>query len=439
MTPLDLVGGALKSLTTNVLRTLLTMLGIIIGIAAVITLTAASEGAQQGVTERIRGLGSNLMFVQPGAPGASTANQLPGQGAGLFLEDARAIDAEKIDGVDSIAAQLTIPNRQITFDANATYRGQRVTTVLLGTESNYQQVRDFYVARGRFITEDDLTKKALTVVLGAKVARELFGTNDPLGESVRVTVGPGRFGVGFNFTVVGVMEEKGANATNDEDNVVIVPLPTFQSRISFVRDPRGRSNVSQINIKLDDRSKADAVRARVTDILRARHGVSEDDFTITTQSQVLSTATEVDRSLQVLVVSIALISLVVGGIGIMNIMLVAVTERTREIGIRKAIGAKRMDILLQFMVEALMVTTVGGFLGVAIGWALTQVLGNGIDWSVPLGFFDLSLEVDESKYVLTPFWILIGLLVSMVTGVVAGVYPAWRAARLDPIEALRHE
>jgi len=442
MSPSDVIMTALIALRSNILRTLLTMLGIIIGISAVIALTAAGQGAQKGVTDRIKGLGSNLMFIQPGNGKTTTGLQLPGQGPALFLEDARAIDAAQIDGVDAVASQGTAPAPGLPFGATAIYRGQNTSTTLLGTETTYQYVRDFYVSSGRFITDDDVNKKALVVVLGARVKQQLFGDKDPIGESMRVTVGPGNFSVGFNFTVVGVMEEKGATSSTDQDNVVITPLPSFQARVPFIRNARGFTNVSQINIKVKNRSKLPEIKQAITDILRKRHNLAEDkesDFFIQSQSDVLATATEVDRTLSVLLVSIALISLIVGGIGIMNIMLVSVSERTREIGIRKAVGAKRRDILMQFIIEALVVTTCGGLLGVAGGVAITQILQHDFNYHINLLVTSFQLDVNGSTYVVTPQWIIAGLGMSAATGLVFGVYPAWRAARLDPIEALRRE
>ncbi len=425
MTLADVFLTALASMTSNVLRTLLTMLGIIIGIGAVITLTAASEGAQQGVGERIRGLGSNLMFIRPGAV-EQGGIQLPGSGPGLFLEDARAIEAAQFPYIEGVASQATAGEPDPILLTQAIYLGQNTSTSLLGTEPSYQFVRDFYVESGRFISEDDITKKALVTVLGADVREELFGSDDPIGKNVRIVIGPANFNVGFNFTVIGVMETKGASAATNQDDVVIVPLPSFQARVPFIRDPRGRTNVNQINIKLTDRSKSEEAKDDISALLRQRHSVSENDFRIQTQTDLLDTATEVERSLQVLVVSIALISLIVGGIGIMNIMLVSVTERTREIGIRKAVGAKRIDILWQFLIESFMVTMLGGTLGVIAGIGATEIAQR----------FAIG---GDTTYVVTPLWVLVGLVVAGITGIIAGVYPAWRASRLDPIEALRHE
>ena len=426
MTLADILLTAIKSLTSNVLRSLLTMLGIIIGIAAVITLTAASEGTQQGVGDQIRGLGSNLMFVKPGAVEQGGV-QLPGTGPSLYLEDARSIEAADFPYVAAVAAQTSVggPNPGL-LAVHAIRLGANMNTTLLGTESSYEFVRDFYVEQGRFISEDDITKKALVTVLGGDVVDELFGTEDPIGQTIRIAVGPGNFAIGFNFTVIGVMERKGAAAGSDQDDMAIVPLPSFQARIPFIRDPRGFTNVNQINIKLTNRNKAAQAKEEIGALLRQRHNSDEDDFRIQTQTDILDTATQVQRSLQVLVVSIALISLIVGGIGIMNIMLVSVTERTREIGIRKAIGAKRMDILWQFLIESLVVTTLGGLFGVMAGVGAIKIAER----------FQIG---GDNPYAITPLWIVVGLVVAAATGVVAGVYPAWRASRLDPIEALRHE
>jgi putative ABC transport system permease protein len=431
MSLFDVVITAIVALRSNVLRTLLTMLGIIIGIASVITLTAAGEGAQKGVTERISALGSGLVFVRPYSPDEGGIN-IPGLGPSLFFEDSQAVDAQNLACIEAIAAQGTAGAPGDLIKAQAIYRGQNLSTLLVGTEASYQQVRNFYVERGRFISEDDVEKKALVVVLGAHVARELFGNADPLGETVRVFAGlNARLGIGFQFTVIGVMESKGGTAVGDEDNQIFVPLPSFQARLPRqFRNAQGFTNINQINIKLTDEACEDQSKDDIAAILRKERDISEgeaDDFQIQSQSDVLSTATEVEETLQVLLVSIALISLVVGGIGIMNIMLVSVTERTREIGIRKAVGAKRTNILMQFLIEALIVTTLGGVLGIMAGIGAIRIADA----------FDIGGE--DTKYVITATWVLVGLAMSAVTGIISGVYPAWRAARLDPIEALRRE
>ncbi len=431
MSLVDVFMTAINSMRTNFLRTLLTMLGIIIGIAAVITGTAAGEGAQQGVTERVRGLGSNLMFVRPYSPDAGGVN-IPGLGPSLFFEDSKQVVDANLPCIDAIAAQATIGAPGDLIGAQAIYRGKNLDTLLVGTEPTYQQVRNFYVDKGRFISPDDIEKKALVIVLGSSVAEKLFGSKDPIGENMRIFAGVGgRFGITINFTVIGVMEARGGGTAADEDNQVFTPLPSLQARApAGFRNARGYSNIGQINVALADGCKEDAAKVDIAAILRRARNLppgKENDFQIQSQKDVLSTATEVEESFQILIASIALISLVVGGIGIMNIMLVSVTERTREIGIRKAVGAKRVDILFQFLLEALVVTVIGGALGVLCAWGATKIAA------------DLNIGGDDTRYAITAQWVLLGLGVSAITGVIAGVYPAWRASRLDPIEALRHE
>ncbi len=431
MSLIDVFITSLVALRGNFLRTLLTMLGIIIGIASVIALTAAGAGAQQGVASRIKGLGSNLLFVNPysATPPGGIAAVLGSGGAALYYEDEQAIRAAEIPGIDETAAQTTTGGPGSLLQVQAIYGGVNSSTILVGAEPSYQYVRDFYVANGRFISQEDLDKKALTVVLGAEVADQLFGDTDPVGNTIRIFAGVSRqFGVTFSFTVVGVMERKGVTPTGNPDNQIFVALPAFQARVPLIRNSRGYTNVTQISIKLTDSSKEQSVKEAVADVLRKQHNiVNDDDFKVQSQSDVLSTATSVDRTLQVLLVSIAIISLVVGGIGIMNIMLVSVSERTREIGIRKAVGAKRLDILMQFVIEALVVTTIGGAIGV--------LAGVGAIWVART----FEIGGADTKYLVTPFWVGMGLSMSAVTGLVFGVYPAWRASRLDPIEALRRE
>jgi putative ABC transport system permease protein len=430
VTPIDVVITALVALRSNFLRTLLTMLGIIIGIAAVIALTATGEGAKQGVAEQIQGLGSRLMFIRPFSPTPAGGIQgLPGTGPSLFYEDQQAIQEANIPGIESLAAQGVAGGPGSIIQVQVIKQTTNVTTLMIGTEPSYQNVRDFYVDQGRFISDEDVNKKALNVVLGAGVADQIFGDEDPLGQNVRIFAGVNaRFGVGFNFTVVGVMERKGASAQGNQDDQIFVPLPSFQARVALIRNPRGFTNVSQINVKLTPNADEKEVKAQITDILRKQHNIlTDDDFQIQSQSDVQSTATAVGSELRVLLISIAVIALVVGGIGIMNIMLVSVSERTREIGIRKAVGAKRLDILMQFVVEALVVTIVGGAFGVLAGIGSIQVAK----------YFEIG--GDDKKYLITPFWVGAGLVMSAATGLIFGVYPAWRASRLDPIEALRRE
>jgi putative ABC transport system permease protein len=316
---------------------------------------------------------------------------------------------------------------QVFFTAPVVANGKSVSTDITGVTPGYQVTRNHYVATGRFINDDDMTRKGLVADVGPNLASRLFGEGvDPTGRTVRVTVGQFGFYFSFNFTVIGVMEPKGSNATEDEDNMMIIPLPTMQSRISFIRNPKGVTNVHQITIRLTS-SKFTQAKDEISALLRERHGVDKNDFTIQSQSDLVSTANEVSQTLTVLLASIAGISLIVGGIGIMNIMLVSVTERTREIGIRKALGARRVDILWQFIVEALTVTMLGGLVGVGTGVLLAK-MANGQH----LFGRDLYTAV-------TPMSIIVAFSVSAAIGLFFGIYPAFRASRLNPIEALRHE
>jgi putative ABC transport system permease protein len=422
---IDTIRTALAALAANKLRSSLTMLGIIIGVSAVITLMAVGQGSQKGVTERLRGLGSNLIFIRPGESQASNAQAAVygGQSLNLVDTDAYAInDPEQFPYVEGVAPQIDFEGRLIVG-------GETTTTTIIGTTPDYQYVRDFYVAKGQFLSEDDITRKGLVAVLGYRVADTLFGDTDPVGKSVRLAVGPGGM-ITFNFRVIGVMEPKGATVTGDEDDLMFIPLPTMQARIPILRNPQGLSNVFQITVKVSDRDDFERAEEEIAALLRERHNVEENDFEILTQTDVANlqaAETEISQTLWAAMAAIAGISLAVGGIGIMNIMLVSVTERTREIGIRKAIGATRGDILMQFLVEALMVTMAGGVIGVILGVTLsTMADGRTI--------LEQSVRAEVSAVA-----VILAFGVSAVIGLFFGIYPAFNASRLNPIEALHHE
>jgi putative ABC transport system permease protein len=419
---INTVRTAIIALAANTMRSSLTMLGIIIGVSAVITLMAVGQGAQKGVTERIRGLGSNLLFIRPGQVETSTAAQAVMQSQALTLVDTDAYamdDPERFPYIEGVAPQ-------VTFDAQVIAGGRNTHTTITGTTPEYQFVRDFYVAQGQFITQEDVTRKGLVAVLGSRVAEDLFGESNPIGKTIRLAVGPGGM-ISFTFRVTGVMEPRGATATGDEDDLIFIPLPTMQARIPFLRNPQGLSNVMQISVKVSDSSQFSRAEEEIAALLRERHQVKKDDFTIRSQEDLIATATDVSDTLTILLGSIAGISLLVGGIGIMNIMLVSVTERTREIGIRKAVGATRRDILMQFLVEALTVTMLGGGIGVALGITLAKIA-------------DGQTVADEDiRTVISPLSVILAFGVSGAIGIFFGIYPAFRASRLNPIEALRHE
>jgi putative ABC transport system permease protein len=422
MSLIDTVRTAFVALAANTLRSSLTMLGIIIGVSAVITLMAVGQGAQKGVTDRIRGLGSNLLFIRPGQVQTSNAARALAQTEALTLVDADAYalnDPERFPYIEGVAPQ-------VTFDAQVIAAAQNTRTTITGTTPDYQFVRDFYVVQGQFITQEDVTRKGLVAVLGSRAAKDLFGDTNPIGKTIRLAVGPGGI-ISFTFRVAGIMEPRGATATGDEDDLVFIPLPTMQARIPFLRNPQGLSNVMQISVKLTDSGQFDRAKKEIAALLRERHKVKKDDFTIRSQEDLISTVTDVSDTLTILLGSIAGISLVVGGIGIMNIMLVSVTERTREIGIRKAVGATRRDIMTQFLMEALAVTMLGGGIGVVLGITLARI-ANG-----------QTIADEEIQTVISPLAVILAFGVSAAIGLFFGVYPAFRASRLNPIEALRHE
>jgi putative ABC transport system permease protein len=426
MTITDTIRTAIAALAANKLRSSLTMLGIIIGVSAVITLMAVGQGSQKGVTERLQGLGSNLLFIRPGPSQASDVQSAVYGGQALTLVDADAYainDPEKFPYVEGVAPQVDFEGRLIAGSENT-------TTTIIGTTPDYQYVRDFYVARGQFISEDDIARKGLVAVLGSRVAETLFGDAEPIGKTVRLAVGPPTMALTFNFRVIGVMEPKGATAIGDEDDLMFIPLPTMQARIPFLRNPQGLSNVFQISVKVSDRSDFDQAEKDIAALLRERHNVDQDDFVILTQTDVANleaAQTEISQTLWAAMAAIAGISLVVGGIGIMNIMLVSVTERIREIGIRKAMGATRSDVLRQFLVEALMVTMAGGAIGVILGVTLST-LADGRT------ILQQSVRADVS-----PVAVILAFGVSAAIGLFFGIYPAYNASRLNPIEALHHE
>jgi putative ABC transport system permease protein len=418
----DTIPIALRALAANKMRSLLTMLGIIIGVGAVIALMAAGQGAQKGITDRIQGLGSNLLFIRPGSPDDNPTNNPLGDTVQTLV----STDVEAINNPDRFPYVQSAVG-QVFFTAPVVANGKSVSTDITGVTPGYQVTRNHYVASGRFINDDDVTRKGLVAVLGPNLAQRLFGDADPVGRTVRVTVGAFSIFFSFNFQVIGVMEPKGATASGNEDDLMIIPLPTMQARIPFIRNPKGQANVHQITVKITDQSKFPQAKEEIAALLRDRHGVDKNDFTIQSQEDLVSTASEVSQTLTVLLGSIAGISLIVGGIGIMNIMLVSVTERTREIGIRKALGARRVDILWQFIVEALTVTMLGGIVGVGAG-VLAAKATNGQH------FFGRNLYT-----AVTPFSIIVAFSVSAAIGLFFGIYPAFRASRLNPIEALRHE
>mgnify|MGYP000179830408 CR=1 FL=1 len=403
MTVRDAARVALRALAATPLRSLLTALGVIIGVGAVVAMVAIGQGARRNVEQQVQALGSNLLTVFAGTQRlGGVARDAPVQT--LTVEDAEAILRE-VPGVVGVSPEYTA-RAQVTAGAANT------TTSVSGVLPAFEAVRNFRVARGAFITDDDVRTRARVAVLGQTVATALFGDDDPLGRRIRIR--------GVTFTVVGVMEPKGATAFVDRDDVIFVPLSTAQRRLF------GVTHVRTIQVQMADRAAMDAGREALAALLRARHRLGpadEDDFTIRSQADLLQTLGGVSQTMTMLLGGIATVSLVVGGIGIMNIMLVSVSERTREIGIRKAVGARRRDVLLQFLVEAVALSVGGGLIGLAVGALGSALIGRVAGWptllSVPAMLLAFSFAV--------------------AVGIGFGLYPAQRAAAMDPIAALRHE
>jgi putative ABC transport system permease protein len=403
---------ALRALLSNKMRAILTMLGIIIGVGAVITLMSVGKGVEQFVQQSFEGLGSNLLIVFPGTLEGSSSTTRPQ----LTLGDYQAIaDPFQVPDTVGVAPELA-------SSADIVYGKRDLRTDIAGVTADYLALRNLKVAEGSFVTDADVNSRSRVAVLGSRVYEKLFEEGAyPIGQVIKINRIP--------FRVVGVMAEKGgSNFGNTADSTIYVPLTTAQSRLY----PRWRSRtgeplLSTVYVQAADESLMDPVADQVAELLRLRHKIAfrdEDDFTIIKQTDILAIANDITGVLTVFLGAIAFISLLVGGIGIMNIMLVSVTERTREIGIRKAVGAKRRDIRLQFLVEAMVLSLIGGLIGIALGIAGSQLVASLSDRLNPLVTWDV---------------ILLATLVSTAVGLFFGIYPAIRAASLNPIDALRYE
>lgn len=406
---------ALRALSANRLRSSLTVLGMVIGVSAVIALMSVGRGAQASVTNIIQGLGSNLLFVAPGSVSQGAVSLAAGSANTLSLDDAKAIaDPSNVPSVTLIAPVIQTSGQLVYGPINR-------RTSVMGVTPEYGEALSYVVENGDFISESQVTGRSRVVVLGSTVATNLFGEIDPIGESIKINRIP--------FRVIGVLKSKGGSSFSNQDNVALVPLSTAYSALASRRTSRGEILIQSITVQVKNANDISQAKEEIKQLLRQRHNIVEntDDFTVMSQEDMLSTMNQVLGMFTIFLGSIAGISLLVGGIGIMNIMLVSVTERTREIGIRKAIGAKRRDILTQFMVEAAVLSLGGGGVGLAVGWLLSFAIGN------------IKIEGNSIPATVSPDIVILALSVSAAIGLFFGIWPATRAARLNPIEALRYE
>jgi len=396
---------ALDGLRANKLRAMLTMLGIIIGVGAVIAMVSIGMGVRDKVSSSIAGLGSNLLVVTPGAPSAGGSRQAAGSGITLSEKDGVAI-AQQVAGINLVAPSVN-RSYQIVFG------NQNWTTSVQGTTPEIVGVRSYNLQEGTFFSNQDVETRARVAVLGKTVADNLFNGGTPIGQTIRINNAP--------FRVIGVLESKGQSAGGgDQDDTVIIPLKTAQERLM------GITYVQNINIQATGTDVINQVQADVTALLRGRHkltGTTPDDFTVRNMVAIMATADETTGMITLLLGVVAGLSLLVGGIGIMNIMLVSVTERTREIGIRKALGARYYNILLQFLIEAVVISVAGGLLGIALGIGSSYAISNVAGW----------------KTIISSVAIMAAFGFSVMIGLFFGIYPARKAALLDPIDALRYE
>ena len=400
-----LLRAAAQSLAKNKMRTLLTMLGIIIGVGAVILMVAVGYGAQSRIQEQIDNLGSNLLVITPG----STAPGGVSLGAGTFNR-LTVDDAQKLAREGTLLAALS----PVTFTRAQAIGGQgNWRAQVNGVSAEYPEIRDWSLQSGTFFDDADLRSRRKVAVLGSTVVRNLFPDVDPVGQQIQLRNVP--------FTIVGVLSTKGQTANGaDQDDIILVPYTTAQTRLS------GFSFIGQILVSTYASADIAGARSEITDILRESHRLSpdaNDDFTVRSQEELAQTAQSTTRIMSLLLAAIASISLIVGGIGIMNIMLVSVTERTREIGIRLAVGAHTSDVLLQFLVESVVLSVLGGLIGLGAGAGAAAILGRLTGWSTAI----------------SPVAVLLAIGFSAAVGIFFGFYPAQRASSLQPIEALHYE
>lgn len=407
MTISDLFRETYSAILTNKVRSCLTVLGIVIGIGSVVAMISIGQGAQNQIQSNIEGLGSNLIMVMPGFQRTAGNSVSSGRGAAQTLtqDDAEAIQKE-IASIKAVAPELS-RRYQITA------KGRNTNTNVIGAVASYPEVRNLEMELGFFVSVQQTNNLSKVAVLGPTSRDDLFGENsDPMGQKIRINK--------INFTVIGVTKSKGGSGFGNQDDVIFIPLSTAQKFLA------GTNSVSSISAQARDSGSMTSIQTQITNLLLSRHNISNPqlaDFSVMNQADIVSAASSVTGTFTALLAAIAGISLLVGGIGIMNMMLTTVTERTKEIGLRKSLGARNKDISLQFLSEATTLTLIGGATGVVLGWLVSLGISK---------FADIAAAVSISS-------VLLAFGVSGIIGIVFGYYPARRAAKLNPIEALRYE
>lgn len=403
----DLIQETYSAITVNKARSGLTILGIVIGIASVIALTAIGQGATASIKTSIESIGSNLILVMPGAQRGPGMQISSGRGSAksLTLQDSEAIGSQ-ISLVSAVSPEVS-SRYQVTS------KGTNTNTQVVGTIESYTQVRNVQIDQGSFITAQSVENSSKVAVIGPTVSEDLFGTDsNPIGQDIKINK--------ISFKIIGVTKAKGSSGFGSQDDMIFIPISTAQRFLS------GNEYVTTISVQATSQDSMTELQQQITDLLLTRHHITDStkaDFNTMNQADIVSSASSITSTLTLLLGAIAGISLVVGGIGIMNMMLTSVTERTKEIGLRKSIGAKRIDISMQFLTEAITLTFIGGIIGIIIGWLISIISSS---------FLGVAAQISLSS-------VLLAFGVSAAIGIVFGLYPAQRAAKLNPIEALRYE
>lgn len=398
----NIIRVALRALRRNILRSVLTALGIIIGIGSVVTIVSIGNGAKAQIEASVASLGTNMITVSPNFMTQGGLRGGFGSGVSLTPEDADAIIAE-VQDIDGVSPQVNDRNQILA-------NGLNWNTSVMGQSPDYTNIRNWPVAKGTMFGEQEVNSFAKVCVIGNTIAEQLFPNEDPVGQTIRIRNLP--------FRILGVLGRKGFDFRgSDQDDVVIIPYTSHMKRVSR------RTNVSQILVQASNSDRLDKVKLQIEDVLTQRRKGRDPDFVVFTQEEIAAFRTQATQTMTGLLVWVAVVSLIVGGIGIMNIMLVSVTERTREIGIRLAIGAHGRDVLTQFLIESILLSSLGGLIGALAGIGASEFVAWKNNWPV----------------LISPWSILLAFAFSALVGIIAGFYPAYKAAQLDPIDALRYE